>query len=279
MNTKVKSLLQQLLVYSIVFPVPGIALSAAPDKPNVLLYLSIVATETEQLSAITKHHELSKKFKALSVISSNDCTNLKPGLVLYVADKVHNKADAKKALNKAKALVPDSYLRKCNIKPNSLLSNGFSYIHDSLFKLPEDTISWTFDDVMSELVPLNENISFLVEKKFNGDINDEVEGRQSALYYVEPNSTKPKLILNQCWDFASPSQKNKLLVFQCMTGMAANHYIHTVYAYNITQNNISFKKEFCQQSSIKNEKLIACLEESVDANGELKLVPREFEIR
>ena len=279
MRSNLKRLIQQLLICSIVFPVSGIPLSAAPDNSDSVLYLSIVATETEQLSALKKHPELSKKFKSLSVISSNDCTNLKPGLVLYVANKSHNKADAKQHLINAKAIVPDSYLRECHIKPHSLLSNDFTFIDNSIFALPEETISWSFDDVKSEIITLNENISFLIVKKFNGNINDEVEGRQSALYYIEPESRKPQLILNQCWDFALPSQKNKLLAFQCMTGMAANHYINTVYVYNLTKNNILFEREYCQKASINNQQLIGCLEEKVDANGELTLSPQTFEIQ
>jgi hypothetical protein len=64
-----------------------------------------------------------------------------------------------------------------------------------------------------------------------------------------------------------------------MTGMAANQYIHSVYAYDMNQNKILFEKEYCQKAKIKNESQISCLEESVDEFGELKLSHRVFDIK
>ncbi|RDH85991.1 MAG: hypothetical protein DIZ80_00525 [endosymbiont of Galathealinum brachiosum] len=270
--------IQQLIICSIIFPVSGIALSAAPDNRDDLVYLSIIATETEEIRAINKHTALSKQFKNLKVISSNDCTNLKPGLVLYVSQLSNDNSAAKKALKETKTRVPDAYLRKCDIKENSLLSKHYSFIHSSIFNLPDDVINWSFDDMKSELVSLNDNSSFLIEKQFNGDINNEVEGRQSVIYFINKNSTNKQLILKQCWDFKATDQNKQLITFQCMTGMAANHYIHTVYVYNINKNNILYKKEYCQQANFKDDSQLSCLEESVDEMGELKRVPVDLSL-
>lgn len=276
MKVKIKNLLIKLLISSFAFPVCGIAFSAAPQNNNTALFITIVATETEQLSAISRYASLKDKFDELSVISSNDCTNLKPGLVLYVANKYQNKADADKALVQAKSIVADSYIRECQIKPGSLLDNNLTFIHESIFKLPEDTISWRFEDTRSEISHLNEQISFIIERKYNGDINNEVEGRQSSLYMLDNITNRKTLILDQCWDFAESTKKDNLIAFQCVTGSGGNHYIHSAYTYDTNTHKVIYSKEFCQKPEIIDKTHLRCQEESIDANGELTLSPREF---
>ncbi len=281
MNTTISNLimkpLQKLIVCSIIFPIPGIALSAAPDINAGLVYLSVVATEIESIDAIKQYPALSKQFKDLKVISSSDCRNLKPDLILYVSKISSDKQVTKKALKLAKTLIPDAYFKKCNVKENSLLSSHYALIHYSIFNLPDDTINWSFDDMKSQLLPFNKSISFLIEKRLNigksVDANGEAEGRQSAIYLINKKSANKHLITEQCWDFLATDQNKQLIAFQCMTGIAANHYIHTVYIYNTKTNSIVFNKPYCQQAKFINSTLVTCSEESVDEMGELKLLP------
>ena len=272
-------LVSLLLAVSVIYPVSGTAFSAPPDKANNVLYMSIVSTEVPGLAFIEKYKELNSKFKNLLVVNSNDCTNLKPDLLLLVSDMGSDEADIKSALNTARASVPDSYLRTCELKPDSTLANHVPYIHQSIFKLPAETISWSFDDVRSEIISLDSNYSILIERTYNGDINNEVEGRQAALILIDKKAGKKQQLLKQCWDFAQATRNANLLSFQCMTGVAANEFIHTVYVYNLQNNKIVFDQPYCQNPVLKGGASISCSREAVNESGKMALTPQVFSFK
>jgi hypothetical protein len=183
-------IIRLLIIGYIVYPGLGLASNAELNATDDNLYLSIVGTELQRFEVISKYRQLNKQFESLSVVSSDDCTNLKPGLVLFVSAMSDDKARVKQALSHAKNHVADSYLRECVVKNNSLLSYNIPYIHSTLIRLPEETINWSFDDIKSEIVVLDNEHFFQIEKKYNGDIDSATEGRQSALYYLDPGSKK-----------------------------------------------------------------------------------------
>ena len=95
-----------LLGYSIC-PVVSAALSVPSEDSVKALYMSIISTEKEGLRFITKYQALDKKFKNIHIISSDDCTNLKPGLLLLVSDMGPNKDAIKSALLNVRKEIPD----------------------------------------------------------------------------------------------------------------------------------------------------------------------------
>jgi len=273
-------LLPFIFVFCAPCPLSGVAFSSPPDKlpetKDKSLFLSIVATETQRLELIIKYQQLSKQFKYLRIVSSNDCSNLKPELVFLVSAQSSNKSKIKEALNNAKVHVVDSYMRECKAKPGSFLTYNIPFIDDSILKLPRGTISWSFDDVASQLIPLDDEFSFLVVKKYNGNINDEVEGREASLYLIKNKSSKRLKLLQQCWDFSEPVRKQSLFSFQCMTEMAVNQPVHTIYVYDIKEQKMVFKKSYCQKPEIKALSSVACYGESVNEFGELNLIQQVY---
>ena len=259
------------MTFFLAYPGYGAALGTVPNDKGNSLYLSIVSTETQSLSIITRYRQLINKFENLGIISSSDCINLKPGLVLLVSHTNSSKSKIEAAISKAKTHVPDSYSRECKVKPDSFLAYNLPYIHSSIFSLPEDTISWTFEDAESELLPLDSDYSFLIEKIYNGKIDNEVEGRQASLFLVDDRGVKQHEILKQCWDFDKAARQNQQITFQCMTGSAANQVIHSIYVFSLSQNSIIFEEPYCQQPMLETESTLSCYEESVDEYGELKL--------
>lgn len=268
-----------LLTCLVAYPFSSAALSASPEKQNGSIYLSIVSTETETLGFIEKYAKLVKQFNDIKIISSNDCSNLKQGLVLIASATSASKAEINSALSRAKALVPDSYQRECKIKPGSLLYYNQLFIQPSILNLPADTINWAFGDAKSEIRTLDKDYTLLLKRAYKGDTDDEVEGRQTSLHLFNVKSHKEKTILKQCWDFENQKRLDNMMTFQCMTGKAGNQFIHTVYVYDIEKDKVLLEKQYCQNPSISSKKTISCDEESVNEFGELKLKKNEYRIK
>ncbi len=270
-----KSLLLFLLVYSI-YPVASAALSVPSENSSGSKYLSIISTEPEGLDFIIKYRVLEKRFEKIHIISSNDCINLKPGLLLLVSDMGPNKDAINTALSNARKTIPDSYLRECVVKPDSPLAYSLPFVDKSILNLPQTTMNWSFEDVASAVVSIDDGYAFYVRRLFNGNIDDEVEGRQAALSLFDKKTGQQQPVLSQCWDFAEALRFKQQLVFQCMTAMAGDHYIHTVYIFDLTRNKTIFEKQYCQKPVITGDGSVACYEESVNQFGELGLTKQTY---
>ncbi len=251
---------------------------AAPPSKVESLFLVIVGTEKQETSIISKYQELGKKYSKIELISTNDCINLKPDLVLLVAQRASTKADAEAILQEAKKHVADSYVRECKVKPAALLARGISLVHDSILVLDNDALSnWVYSDVVTETVDLEHEMFLLVERSFNSELVDFGDGRQSTLRWMK-NGVEPVQVLDQCWDFSLTNQQESFVVFQCMTAMAADNYIYTSYVFDTNKKHIIFKKEYCQDGVLKDEAHLVCQAQSVNEFGELNLEHKQFSV-
>jgi len=266
------------LLFLLVNSVFVLGLSAAPAKSDNVLYFSIISTETPGLEFISKHKKLNRQFTNLSLVSSNDCLNLKPNLILFVSELSKDKVKTNSALSKAKELIPDSYFRECKVRPGSLLFYKLPFIHKSILNLPDDTINWSFEMTRSELIRLDKDVVLLTEKKYNGDLFDGAQGSVQPLYVLDNISTKLKTILPRCEAVANVSRYKKKISFHCTTSVAGLASIHTVYVYDIPSDKITFEKNYCQKAKLKSNSRLSCFEESVNQFGEIKLEKREFDI-
>jgi len=265
-----------ILIMFCTYPITSTALSASPIIQEKPLYLSIVATEENNLEFLAKQAELSKHFKNLKIINSNDCSNLKPGLVLLASDISFNKNKIMQALTAAKKHVTDSYLRECKVNKNSLIYYKQEFIDSSILSLPSNTISWTFDDVHSEFKSLSNSYALVIKRTYSGNPHDEVEGRQAAVFLFDKTSGNNKKLLKQCWNLEYVALSNNTLTFQCMTAIAGNTPIHSVYVFNSKNKNLLFTKQYCQKPVSINNHILQCDEESVNELGELNLKRAEF---
>lgn len=245
-----------------------------PANDKMTLYYTIVGTEVLSLDALVKYKKLKRQFPDLTTVNSDDCGNLKPGLTLFVSEISDTENAAGKTLKQAKTKVKDAYFRRCDIKPDSLALFNVPYLHESLLLL-DDTTNWSNEDLGSKIYPIPQG-ALLEEKRFDID-SDEPVSSQSSLYFINKSTNTHKKLLEYCWQFQYfPSDNN--IVFQCVTGTAAEtHLIHTVYVFN-SEGDAIFSEEYCRMPSLKNNKLI-CQREDINANLELRMYPKAFDIK
>ncbi len=252
--------------------------ASAPVEANInSKYLVIMGTEKQEISVVNKYQELNKKVAGIRLVSTNDCDNLKPNLVLFVSDITENQDLAQKSLEKARDVVPDSYLRECKLKTPSRFQLNLPMIHKSILSLDEEELyNWSYSDAESVLFTLNKPELLFVEKTFDQDLNDIGDGRKSTVLFIK--GTENKLVVDQCWDFKLTDQQEEMLVFQCMTSMAADNYIFTTYVFNKKQNKVVFAQEYCQNGKLDAGATLACDEQKIDEFGSVTLVEKRFSL-
>lgn len=169
-------------------------------------------------------------------------------------------------------------MRSCTIKQNSLLFHKTPYIHPSIFKLSdEEQFNWSFEDMASKMFSINENNVVFLEKSFRLIPSEPGDGRQSKLYNIK--KAKKTVILEQCWNFSIAETKDNVFVFQCMTGIAANEFINTTYAYQLNSKKMVFEKSHCRNAKTVDANKLECEEEAVNEYGELTLTKSSFKIK
>lgn len=266
------------LLMFLVMPFTSMALSASPQVNTAgIKYLTIVSTETEGLEFIRAYHRLNKRFPSLEVISSRHCKNLKPGLVLLVAAIDDDKNTSDSHLKTARQHVKDSYQRQCEVDTASILAHGLPLVDQSVLKLPEGTVNWSFEDVTSSTRTVSEDYIALVKKTFSGSLDDELEGRRVEINLINRKNGRQARVIESCHDFDHVVMNHQKIAFQCVTGSAANEYIHTVYLYDVPGNKITVSEGYCQQPAF-NKSSLHCKKESVNESGELKLVDKVIDI-
>ncbi len=252
------------------------AAGTQPVKSEQALYLSIISTQPEGMEFIPKYQQLQGEFQSMQVIKSSHCSNLKPGLILITSEYGPDKPKVTKALSTAKKKVPDSYLRECHVVSGTTLAYGLPTFDSSIQKLPESVINWSYTDTVSSVFNVDDGHAIYVQKIFNGDVENEAEGRQTRLNLFNVKTGKTSLMMDQCWDFSGLKVNGDFLTFQCMTAMAGNQYIHTSYVYDQGDSKMVFQKEYCQQPDIAQVKQLKCLHESINDKGELELEKQTF---
>ena len=82
------------------------------------------------------------------VVQTADCGD-KKNLYAWVADIAPSVESAQSGLSRLRETVKDAYVKRCDVKPRTLLALRFTAIDPSIADVPETAVNWQDEDRVS----------------------------------------------------------------------------------------------------------------------------------
>lgn len=176
---------------------------------------------------------------------------------------------AQAALTSVRRVAPDAYVKRCDVKPGSMLALRIDTIDASIAAIPAAAVNWREKDRISTLQSLADGRSLLITRYFADDPNDPLEGRRERVSLIDAAGSR-KVLQEQCMDAGHASSQHGNLIFQCAREQAGVQLLHSVLAFDAAGRKL-VEMERCRNPRWQAERVIACDEENVDADGRLNL--------
>ena len=218
---------------------------------------------------------IARKAKALSpgrtgsvVFATRDCGD-KRNVFGWAAEVAVSPEAAQAALSRVKPAIKDAYLKRCVVRAGSLLALGLPAVDPSVADVPEDAVNWTDEDRVSSATPLADGRVVVVTRYFVNDPNDEVEGKREKLSVVA-QSAKPLTLLDPCLSASAVSVRAQQLAFTCAREAAGDYQLDSTFVFGADGKQI-LEVPQCTKPKWISDQVLSCSEQSVNADGELKL--------
>jgi hypothetical protein len=184
--------------------------------------------------------------------------------------------EAQQALAQLQRAAPDAYVKRCKVRPGSLLALRVPAVDASIARVPPQVVNWSDADRISAVVPLGSLGSAVLVRRYQAEKDDPLEGRRTRVALA---STAGELVTlaDDCSGASQFVQGGDWLAFACDSEQAADHVLHTVRAFD-THGSPAGTMPRCRKPSITAAGVLACQGEEVDAAGKLLLTPRSLRL-
>jgi hypothetical protein len=236
-------------------------------------WLPILGTFTSPSSALKAVKILNtKKGKGkINLISSNDCKNIKPNLIIAIADTLTNKEIAQKKIDLWKKKgIKDAYIKRCDTNKNTRISLNIPLINSSFQNLDFEPINWEIKETLSSVRSIGENQLVIVKPYYVKDPEDVREGLRIQIILRSTNNMKNTILSKDCIDPEFFDNRD-YIGFSCATEVVAMNLLHQVNIFSRKNGKKIKSINHCRSAKIVNQQL-QCLKETIDNNGELQLI-------
>lgn len=245
------------------------------DARSDTVWLVIGASGKSLVSLIEAKQRLIRDWPQATIMVTDDCVNVKPGFFVLAAEVASSKVQAQQAVTKLRQLVPDAYLKQCDILDKSRLAMRIPLVDSSIEKVPADAVNWGDEDRVTELILLNNTDFLIVQRVFDPGDTGFREGRQQKILFFRDDPNKSILLNSDCWDFGGLYYHYPFLAFHCADQVAGDYLIHKCEVHRLEPPGKIFQKLYCRNPVLLGDKRLRCEEEAVDAEGELSLTTVE----
>jgi hypothetical protein len=245
-----------------------VAVSAAAEpapKPGPV-WLLVAGSDATPAGIAGKAKALSTSLPHLLVVRTLDCGG-KDGFALVTA-VVDSAASAQKELPALRSTVADAYVKRCDVVPRSLLDWRVSAVDASIAEVPEDAVNWEDEDRVSSIVLLGEGRAAIIVRYFVNAPEDPLEGRRQRVLLAR--GAGQKTLEDDCAGAAGFTAKAGHTAFQCDREQAGDALLHSVFVFSDDGRRLA-EVPHCRAPRWSGADTIVCENESVDANGQLKL--------
>ena len=250
----------------------SLALPASAER--LWLVVGASATSAEEIIQKTKLHN--PRTPDSFIIQTHDCGD-KKNLFAWVA-KIAPSADAARAaLAQLRTTVKDAYVKSCKVKANSLLALRITVIDNSIADLPSDAVNWEDEDRVSSAHLLPDGSVLVIIRHYQEAQDNPLNGRSERPVWVRSPNTRVTLEEN-CIGPDRAVIAHERIAFQCVTEQTPNALLRSVFVFNANGEKI-MEIERCQNPKWVNETTVACYEESVGSDAELKLAKERTEFK
>ncbi len=226
--------------------------------------------------------EIARKGKLLAlhapdslVVQTRDCGD-KKNIYAWVAETAASPEAAQTTLGSVRTVAKGAYIKRCDVKPATLLALRMTVVDPSIANVPETAVNWAERDRVSSVHPLPDGRSIIIARYFTPVMDDPLEGRRERVILAE--SPEKRMVLEEhCPNPGRMATRHGRIAFHCVREEAADHLIHNVAVFGKTGEKLA-EIERCRNPKWSDELVIECEEESVDPDGQLSLRLKRTEV-
>lgn len=208
------------------------------------------------------------------IFQTTDCGERKT--VFALAANIEGTSEAAtRRLKEIKEVVPDAYVKKCDVKQGSLLDHRFPAVDLTIADVPSTAVNWDDKDRIATIEALCDGSSLIFSRYFdNEDRDDPLEGRRvRVVLMLKGEKDKGRELENNCIDPAMASTSQGFIALQCAREQAGDHFMHSVVLFDSGGTKVN-EIQHCRNPVLVKRRSVRCDTESVSADGSLKLQPR-----
>lgn len=202
------------------------------------------------------------------VVRTGDCGD-KKSIFAWVPEVATSPGAARAALSRVRATAGDAYVKRCNVKPGTLLALRMTAVDPSIADVPDGTVNWEEKDRISTVRPLPDGRSIVIVRSFAPADDTPLEGRRERVILAYP-SGKRRVLEEHCIGPGPIVTEKGRIAFHCARGEAGKHLIHDVVVFDKSGEKLA-EIQRCRGPKWRGRQTIECREESVGHDGTLTL--------
>ena len=237
------------------------------------LWLVVGASDSNPAGIARKAKAASQDRAAGLVFNARDCGD-KRAVFGWAVEIAENEPSAKDAL--ARAPLEGAYLKRCKVRPGSLLALRYAAVDPTIADVPDDAVNWSEEDRVSSAIALSEGRVAVVVRYYHADPNDDMEGRRQRLIVVGPDHAVTPL-MDACAGFGRVRACAGKLTFHCATEQAADQDLHSTFVFDATGRKLA-EVPRCREPAWATEHVVKCSEESIGVDGMINVRPKQVRI-
>lgn len=232
------------------------------------LWLVVGASDLSATEIASKAKPLFARNPNSLIIQTNDCGD-KRNVFAWVAEIAPSADAAQGALARTRASLKDAYVKRCDVKPGSLLALRVAAIDKSIVDVPSDAVNWQEEDRVSSAQPLSDGRALVVVRYYVNAPEDPLEGRRERVILADTAGKRTTLEEN-CISPGRAVADHGRIAFHCVREEAGDSLLHSVLVFKGTGEKLT-EIQHCRNPKWSNEKTIDCEAETVGSDGKLKL--------
>ncbi len=243
--------------------------AATLPKAEPAVWLIVAASEPTATAIAQKARAMASALPHALVVQTRDCGDKKS--VFALAAEVTDSADAAKgALPAMRSAIKDAYVKKCAVVAGSLLSLRYPAVDASIADVPDSAVNWDEEDRVSTTAALPHDGALVVARYFVNAPDDPLEGRRERVIRPGAGRNDGKTLSDDCPSAAAFTDLDGRVAFECAREQAGDQLLHSVLAFDAGGAKLA-DVPHCRKPRFTAPDALTCSEESVSANGKLKL--------
>lgn len=238
------------------------------------VWLVVGASDASPARVAQKAKALFMVYENGLIIQTYDCGD-KNNVFAWVADVAPTAKAAQETLNRVRASIKDAYVKRCDVKPGSLLALRVSAVDKSIANVPQDAVNWEDRDRISSTQDLGEGKSAVIVRYYAAAPEDPLEGRRERLMLVD--GAKRITLDDHCVNPSKVLLNHDRVVFHCAKEQAGTALLHNVFVFATTGEKLA-EIDHCRNPKWAGERTVVCDAETVNSNGKLELKNRRTNV-
>ena len=239
------------------------------------LWLVVGASDLSATEIATKAKPLLARNPNSLITQTSDCGD-KRNVFAWVAEVATSANAAQDALARTRAFQKDAYVKRCDVKPGTLLALRIAAIDKSIVDVPSDAVNWQEEDRVSSAQPLPDGRALAVVRYYVNAPEDPLEGRRERVILVD-SAGKRTSLEESCVSPGRAVADHGRIAFHCVRDQAGDSLLHSVLVFKGTGEKLT-EIQHCRNPKWSNERTIGCDAETVGSDGKLKLNEKRMDL-